>query len=312
MRHNKLILACLLVLLVFAFIPSKTGALLPNSFDQAVDDYYFLKCTVRNNSTSAVTGYSIPSVGLSWMIEIDSIVNGPPWDIVNGSVYQETSGYLDIWQPTSTFGAGSFEFGRYNNITPEYLIGSKLESLFPVPFIIPLDMVAVFNYTINESLSAHFEHYMYLNGTAYMEQLKVMLGEDFAAMIPFDLYGIVIAYNGSDFWIPRGMGYDPIGNNTGNVLLVAVYFDDGELNYLRESWWDNTTLQSDGFGTWRTMYKLVSPTWELFGAIFEGVLPGSGGSMGGIPGFPCTLVFVGLLVSLTIVYLRKPKNEIIF
>jgi hypothetical protein len=108
------------------------------------------------------------------------------------------------------------------------------------------------------------------------------------------------------------MRMDPYGNQTGNALLVAVYFGDGELTYLRESWWDNSTLQGDGFGTWRTSYKLVSPLMELIGSFFEGMFPGSDVSMGGIPGFPCAGVVLGLIATVGIIYLRKPKLEIQF
>ncbi len=303
---NKIFLGILLFLFIFALIPSKSTALLPNSYDQTVNDYFFLKYTVRNNSTSAVTGFTIPPASTNWMIEVDTIDNSTSWDILNGSVYQETSNYLNFWEPT-IFGATSFEFGRYNGST--FIIGNTLESLFPVPLIVPVDMSAVFNQTLNVSLSKHFENYMYMNGTALMESMG-----GFGGMIPFEIFGIVIAWNGSSMiWIPRGMRADPYGNETGNVLLVAVYFGDGELTYLRESWWDNNTLQGDGFGTWRTSYKLVSPLIELIGSLFEGIFPGSDVSMGGgIPGFPYTCVFLGLVVSIGIIYLRKPKPEIQF
>jgi len=302
---NKILLGFLLLLFMFALIPSKSTALLPNSYDQTVNDYFFLKYTMNTTSTSAVTGFTIPPAGTNWMIEVDAIDNSTAWDILNGSVYQETADYLTFWEPT-IFGANSFEFGRYDGSS--FIIGNELESQFPVPFIVPVDMVAVFNQTLNVSLSKHFENYMYMNGTALMSYLGG-LGE----MIPFEIFGIAIAWNGSSMiWLPRDMRMDPYGNQTGNALLVAVYFGDGELTYLRESWWDNSTLQGDGFGTWRTSYKLVSPLMELIGSFFEGMFPGSDVSMGGIPGFPCAGVVLGLIATVGIIYLRKPKLEIQF
>ena len=301
---NKYFLSCLIFLFLITLIPSKTAALLPNSFDQSVNDYFFLKYTVVNNLTSAVTGFPIPPAETNWMIEVDSIDNSTSWDIINGLVYQETSDYLNFWEPTTLFGPGSFEFGRYNGTS--FQIGSTFESLFPVPFIVPVDMVTVFNYTLNESLSAHFEHYSYMNGTAIMESMGEM-----ASMLPFGLFGIVIAYNGSNMWLDRSSRQDPYGNQTGNIMLLAIYFDDGELNFLRESWWDNETDAGDGYGVWRTMYKVGSPIWNTFGAPMEAMLPGGEGEMGMIPGFPCTFTIIGFLVSITIIYLKKPKRRLI-
>jgi hypothetical protein len=303
--RNKIFLGFLLSLFILALIPSKTSALLPNSYDQTVNDYFFLKYSVVNNSTSAVSGFTIPPEGTNWMIEVDAIDNSTSWDILNGSVYQESTDYLNFCEPT-IFGANSFEFGRYNGSS--FIIGNELESQFPVPFIVPVDMCAVFNQTLNVSLCKHFENYMYMNGTALMALLGSM-GE----IVPIEIFGIAIAWNGSSMiWLPRNMRYDPYGNQTGNALLVAVYFGDGELTYLRESWWDNTTIQGDGFGTWRTSYKLVSPLMDLIGSFFEGMFPGSDVSMGGIPGFPCAAVFLGLIATAGIIYLRKPKSRVLF
>jgi len=300
---NKILLGLLLLLFVFALFPSKSTALLPNSYDQTVNDYFFLKYTMNTTTTSAVTGFIIPPAGTNWMIEVDAIDNSTMWDILNGSVYQETADYLNFWEPT-IFGANSFEFGRYDGSS--FIIGNELESRFPVPFIVPVDMNAVFNQTLNVSLSKHFENYMYMNGTQLMGALGGLGG-----MLPFEIFGIAIAWNGSSMiWLPRGMRMDPYGNQTGNTLLVAVYFGDGELTYLRESWWDNSTLQGDGFGTWQTSYKLVSPLMDLIGSFFEGMFPGSDVSMSGIPGFPCAAVFLGLAATVGIFYLRKPKSMI--
>jgi hypothetical protein len=53
--------------------------------------------------------------------------------------------------------------------------------------------------------------------------------------------------------------------------------------------------------------------WELIGAMFEGMLPGSDVTGGGmeIPGFQCTLVLLSLII-IGAIYLKKPKNKIEF
>jgi len=291
-QNKKFILIGLLTLLVFTLVPSTTLALDTESFDQEVTDYFFLEFVTVGNSTSGVTNFTIPAVNTNWMIEVTSLTEAPPTDNLSGKVYEDTGSYLDKWQPTALFGPSEIDFGQYSNVTG-YTIDPTFESLFPVPFIIPTNHTAV-NQTLNASLSSKFQYVMYQNISGYIPP-------DFAGL--FSLHSMVFAFNGT-----MDMNGTVLGNTTGDILLEAVYFGDGELNFLRESWWDNSTQE------WNTMYKLVSPLWGLIGSMFEPNLPGSpssGGGGGMIPGFEWGIIFLGLLVSVVVIYLRKPKEEII-
>ena len=290
MKHiKKIILIMVCAWLLLAVIPSKTMALYTNSFDQVVSEYFFLKCTSHNNATSAVTGFTIPPLNMNWMIEVTSLTSGPSNDTLKGKVYYENaSETLNRWQPTSVFGPNEIAFGNYSSITG-YQIDPTFEQKFPVPFIVPTNMTAVYNQTLKVSLSAHFQNYMFQNLTG-------MVPAPFSAFM--SLQGLVVAWNGTA-WMN--------GTKLGDTLLVAIYLGNGELTYLRESWWDNSTQH------WRTMYKLVTPMWELIGAMFEGMLPGSDVTGGGtgIPGFQCTLVLLSLII-IGAIYLKKPKNKFEF
>jgi len=290
MKHTKkIILIMVCAWLLLAVIPIKTTALYSNSFDQVVSQYFFLKCTSRNNDTTAVTHFTIPPLNMNWMIEVTSLINGPPNDTLKGKVYYEnTSETLNRWHPTALFGSSEITFGLYNNVTG-YYIDPTFEQKFPVPFIVPTNMTTVYNQALNVSLSTHFQYYMFQNLTG-------MVPPPFSSFL--SLQGLVVAWNGTP-WMN--------GTMPGDTMLVAIYLGNGELTYLRESWWDNSTPQ------WRTMYKLVTPMWELIGGMFEGMLPGSdvtGGGMG-IPGFEYALVFLGLIITIGAIYLKKPKNSIL-
>ncbi len=314
MKNGKMILLLgFVALLVFTLVPSQTLALYSESFNQEESDYFFLKSATVNNGTSAVTGFALPSVDTNWMIEVTSLTDGPPTDNLSGKVYEDSGGYLDLWQPTSLFGSNEIPFGQYSDVSG-YTMDSSFEAKFPVPLIIPTNITAV-NVTLNVSLSAHFQYYQSQNisGPLIPPSNGSGDGDPFTAMLSlFNITGpllMVCAWNGTGGFVnvtevsPSRM--DPQGD-VGDVLLLAIYFEDGELNYLRESWWDNSTQR------WRSMYRLISQTWELIGPMFEHMLIGSD-STGGedIPGFECGFLLIGLMVSVVVIYLRKPKDEII-
>ncbi|NVM56189.1 MAG: hypothetical protein HWN66_21005 [Candidatus Helarchaeota archaeon] len=302
-QKKEIILIGLLSLLLFTVIPSKTTALYNPSFDQEVTDYFFLEFQDCNNLTSAITGFDIPNATTNWMIEVTNLEDGDPLDLDNlsGKVYEDSGEDFDLWQPTVLF-PNEIMFGWYNNISG-YTIDPIFESKFPVPFIVPTNMTAV-NQTLNISLSAHFQYYQTQNLTG-------QIPAEFAGMMPSLPFLMVWAWNGTGGWVTvteADNRTDPEGD-IGDILLMAIYFDDGELNYLRESWWNNNSQR------WRTRYKMVTSIWDLIGSMFEPMLAGSdvptGGDGGMIPGFPYALVFLGLMVSIAIIYLKKPKKEIL-
>lgn len=290
--------------LLLALIPAKTAALYPNSFDQTVTNYFFLKFTDVNNATSLVTNFALPAENTNWMIEVTSLTDGPPTDDLAGTISQDTGSFLDVWQPTPVFGAGEIAFGSY--APGSYTIDPAFEAIFPVPFIVPTDWVAAFNQTLNASLTNthNFDYYEFMN-------LSGMIPPEMAGLLPVPPVGMLIAWNGSFVWFEDNASgrYEPYGNETGNAMLVALYFENGVLNYLTENWWDNSTQE------WKLAYKLKSPIMDLLGSLFESFIPGSGvsgGGMGGIPGFPYSFVFFGLTLVAAIIYLRKPKTKLEF
>lgn len=287
------------------------------SFDHSINDYFYLKFKDVNNSTASSTGFTIPNEGISWMIEVADMGTSPPWDYINISVYEEHSGF-NIWQPT-IFGASPMLEGAWNGSS--LWINSAFETLFPVPFIVPTNstnvtvrnqwMTDIFGLTIRNSLLNHYEYCLWYNGSQMLEVTRALLGDEIADTVPFEWYAYIYAWNGTWGWIERDMRQDPIGETTGEPLLVALYMSDGQLHYLRESWWDNDTIQADGYGTWRTSYKLVSPMMEYIGALFEGIFPGSESSIGDIPSFPFAMTLFVIVVIFSIAYkqkLKKPFN----
>ncbi|MHA1265888.1 MAG: hypothetical protein ACTSRS_11720 [Candidatus Helarchaeota archaeon] len=297
----KIGLALVCLWLVLAIVPLKTSALYPNSFNQTETDYFFLKFTEVNNATSLVTNFALPPVDTNWMIEVTSLLDGPPSDNLSGQIYQDTGSFLDLWQDTPVFGAGEHAFGTYNGST--FTIDPTFETIFPVPFIVPTDWYAVFNQTLNQSLTSthHFDHYQFMN-------LSGLIPAELSGLLPVQPIGLIVAWNGSFIWFEDNASgrMEPYGNVTSNKMLVALYFEDGELNYLTENWWDNTTQE------WKLAYKLKSPLMELIGGMLEAMIPGSGVSgsdMSGIPGFEFSLLFIGIIVALGITSYKKQKNQ---
>ncbi|MHA1132347.1 MAG: hypothetical protein ACTSQI_06785 [Candidatus Helarchaeota archaeon] len=300
MSHQKrVILGFLVFLFLVGLVPSKTVALTPPSFDQEVTDYFFLKFTDVNNATSAVSGFPIPPTGTDWMVEIDVADNSTAWDIVNGSVYQDDGDeYGIVWNQSTWFGTDSFNFGRYNGI--DFQIGPVMENNFPVPFVVPLNTTPV-ETTLNQSLCKTFQNYIYINQTFLAEMMN---SSGMGGMLPFSLFAIVFAWNGTPYYFGPESN-SPNGTVTGDILIAAVYFGDGELNFLRESWWDNTTRQ------WNTMYQVVSPFWDAFGGMLEQLIPGTIPSSMMIPGFPYAITIMGLVMVLIIPSLKKPKEALL-
>lgn len=331
MKHLKKILFLgICTLLLFALIPTRTEtikisyeraetihsteyAYFPESFNKTDNDYIFLKC-VDDTNNSAFTSFSLPPLDEHWMIEVTTLDAAPnQWmlDILNVSIFdQNVNASLDYWIPSATFPEDEYIMGAYN--TSIYWIDPNFLSIFPFPFFVPLNLTAVntaFDNALNANLSGMFQHYVFGNGTGLLENWSAYMGG--MDMIPSGLHSIIVAYNGT---IPMQLGNDTfpfMGNGTadGDLLIEAVYLGGGELHFVRESEWDNSSLQ------WNARYKLVSPIWELLLSIIEQVLPGSlmfgNGGGGMIPGFTCTALFLGLMIAIGIVYLRKPKQEII-
>ncbi|MHA1132346.1 MAG: hypothetical protein ACTSQQ_16285, partial [Candidatus Helarchaeota archaeon] len=293
MRHEiKIALFLLLPLFFISLIPSHATPLGIESYEHSVNDYFYLKFKNINSTMSPITGFPLPaSNDINWMIEVTSQTEAPPWDTISGDV-SEYIGGANPWNVLYTGG-----FSRYNET--DFQIAPSFQSFFPVPFIIPTNstntteldrhMLHVFNETMRNLLLNvyHYQHYSWSNGTKMLEMAKDVVGEDILASIPFAFYGYCYAWNGSMSWIQRDMRYDPLGNQTGDNLLLAVYFTDGELHYLRESWWNNETLNGDdGYGIWHTTYKMVSPLMEYLGVMFESIFPGAEVSSEMIPSFP--------------------------
>ena len=317
-RKIRIVLIILCAWFLFSIIPKTTPsfntldndnicfntALYSESFNQTVSEYFFLKFTDVNDITSAVTQFSLVNhSNIYWMIEVTSLTEGPPTDNLSGKVYQDNGTGFDLWQPTTLFGSSEIAFGSYSN-TAGYTIDPTFESKFPVPFIVPTNQTAVFNQTLPASLltTYNFNYYYFMN-------ISGTVPAPYDMLLPALPVGIAIAWNGTMNWFDAGSGkMEPDGNETGNILLVAVYFDDGALNYLTESRWNSSNSQ------WNLIYKLKSPIMELIGSMFEVIIPGSGvTSTGGgeIPGFPIALVALDLLIPIIVMYLRRPKNRLI-
>ena len=305
-QKNKIALVFLCTWLLIALIPSNSMALYTDSYDMGVNDYFFLKFTDQNYNQTATTNISLPLVNTNWMIEVTSLTEGPPVDNLSIKVYEDTGGYLDKWQPTSDFNDTEIWIGAYSDTTG-YTLNPAYEAMFPLPLIVPSNWTAAFNQTINASLSNtfNFDNVMFQNMTSFLA-----MGGPMGGLLGVDTMGMMVAWNGSMMWIDtdvNGSGkYEPYGNESGNFLLVGLYLGN-QLNYVLEAWWDNSSTQ------WNLIYKMMSPTFELIAAMFEAQIPGSGvtGGGGGIPGFPSALVFIGLMVTVAIIYLRKPKEEVI-
>ncbi len=296
MRRNKLVLGILLALFLFALMPSQATALDPPSFDQEATDYFFLKFMDVNNATSAASGFDIPPAGTDWMVEIDAADNFTSWDYVNGTVYQDDGDeYNIIWNESTFFGTESFTFGAYNG--QDFWIGPVMESNFPVPFVLPLNTTPV-EAALNQSLGNTFQNFIYVNQTFLSDMMN---SSGMGDMLPFSMFAIVFAWNGSSIYYGPGTG--PNGSATGDTIVAAVYFGDGELNFLGEWWWDNAAQE------WNIMYKLVSPFWESFGGMLEQLLPGADPSGSMIPGFPSAFAIVGVLTVISIIRLKKPKED---
>jgi hypothetical protein len=320
MRYGtKIVLILFIALFLVPLIPSQaTPTIGTFSYEHVEGDYLYLKFKDVNGTMTPITNnFTLPASDTSWMIEVTEQADGPLWDNLSG----EVSEYVGGMNPWNTLYAGPFS--RYNGT--DFQVFPGFYDFFPVPFIVPTNstniteldghMLNVFNETIEDLMLNvyNYDYYVWYNGTEMLEMALDIVGEDLLASNPFQFYGYCYAWNGSWSWLQRDMRYDPIGDQTGNKLLLAIYLSDGELHYLRESWWDNETLDpDDGYGIWRTNYKMVSPLMEYLGALFEGMFPGAEVSSDMIPSFPYFLTVTGIMTICIVIYLRKPKKKIEF
>ena len=287
-QKNKIALVMFLALFLMTIIPNTQVV----SFNQELNAYTFLEFANVNNATSEVRGFTIPAEGTQWIIEVADVFNVTTWDAINVTVYEDVGDiYAYDWNASTFFGPDNILVGAHDNTS--FWLNPEFENIFPAPFIVPLNMVAV-NTTLEQSMTnvLGFENYYFVNGTELM-------GGGGGMTLPISLWAIIYAWNGSDtIWIDN----KPYGNVTGNTILVAIYMDDGWLHYMSECWWDNSS------STWNMMYKMESPVWSLFGGMAADMLPGE--TPGGmIPGFPCEYVILGIMASFTVIVLRKPRKE---
>ncbi len=303
MKRKNTIYVILLVFILCMLVPSRVKALVPPSFDAFTGDYQFYKFLNVQNTTSAVTGFTIPEEGTQWMVEVDVATNFAGWDIVNGTIYKETGNDVDYyWNTSDVFGSTSYEFGRYNG--SYYQIGSDFENIFPVPFMTPIDTQAIDN-ELNRSLSRYFQNFVSENISALLLMMSEFVDSPLSMFSNLSLMGIYFAWNGTDWYkgLSSSQTVGPInGSATWDTLLAAIYIV-GELQFLGEFWWDNSTF------TWNTRYQLGTPFWEAFGFMFEMLIPGLGEEFSSemIPGFPFVTVLLGLLLGIAVLYLKISK-----
>lgn len=287
------------------------GQAIPGSFQQKTNDYNFLQFTDVQGSHSAITGFALPPDGTNWLIQVASVATVGSADVMKVTVGQETTATGNFWAPTF-LGSSPLEIGSYSNGV--YTIPQAFSNAFPLPFFIPSDNVAVFNETLNATLSARFQYYGFFMFQEWVDNLTAMVQQSggnttqlaqlqqLLNSFPVQIGGIVYAYNGTSTWQQSGSAFSPVGQASSDVMLLGVYSMNGTLHFMRESTWTGSE--------WAPVYKLQSPKWALLGSLLESIFPGApSGEQEGIPGFPTVPVMLLTTLGVAVVALQISRKK---